>query len=53
MKACFFGSLVVAVYVIYTVANPKTDGYIFGSVIAAVCAIGGYVIGGLRSKKDV
>ena len=50
-KACAFGGLVVATYAIYTISNPGADGYIFGTVVAAVCAIGGYVVGGLKGAQ--
>ena len=50
-KAVCFGVLIVATYGIYTISNPGADGYIFGTVIAAVCAIGGYVVGGLKGAQ--
>jgi hypothetical protein len=52
-RACVFGGLLVACYGIYAFSNAgEPDGYIFGTVIAAVCAIGGYVVGSLKAAKE-
>ena len=41
-KACVFGSFVVATYCIYMALGPGGDGYILGSVLLALGAMGGY-----------
>ena len=50
-KACVFAGLVVTCYAIYTVSNPGADGLVFGSVIGAIAAIGGYAVGIVKGKS--
>ena len=55
-KACIFGGLVVATYALYIGGNAATgqsipDGVVFGAVVGALAAIGGYVVG-LTAKKQ-
>ena len=44
IKACVFGGLVLGAYVVHQV-TVGGDGVVFGSVIAAIVGVGGYVIG--------
>lgn len=48
-KACFFGILIVAVYGIHQ-ASVGGDGVVFGTVIGALCAVGGYAFGVDRGR---
>lgn len=50
-KASIFAGLIVAIYAIYTISNPQTDGYVFATVIAVVTGIGGYVVGALKMSE--
>ena len=50
-KTCVATGAVVACYGIYTWSSPGTDGYIFGSVLAAVAGLGGWAVAKVRATK--
>ena len=52
IKVCVGIGAIVAVYGIYTFSNPGTDGYVFGSVLAAVSALAGYTIAAMRKASE-
>lgn len=39
---------IVGCYGIYAFTNPSTDGVVFGTVMTALGAIGGYVVGAVK-----
>ena len=45
IKACVSVAAIIAAYGIYAFSNPSTDGAVFGTVMTALGAIGGYVVG--------
>ena len=45
LKAGIATAAIVACYAIYAFANPTGDGVVFGTVMTALGAIGGYVVG--------
>jgi len=47
VKACIFGGLIVAVYVVHQV-TVGGDGVVVAAVLAALAGAGGYVLGRVR-----
>jgi len=52
MKACVGIAGIVACYGIYSFNNPGADGYVFGSILAAVSALAGYTIAITKTPKE-
>lgn len=48
MKACVGIGAILGAYAVYSVGNPGADGYIFGTVLAAIAALAGYTVGTVR-----
>ena len=51
IKVCFAMGTIVACYAIYSFTNPSTDGVVFGSILAALSALGGYTIATLSKGE--
>ena len=51
MKACVGMVCVVALYGIYSLNNPGSDGYVFGTVAAIIGGLAGYTIAAKKAKE--
>jgi len=41
---------ILGAYAVYAFTNPATDGVVFGTVMTALGAIGGYTVGIVKAK---
>ena len=51
LKACVGIGGLIAVYAIYSLNNPGSDGVIFGTVAALVAGLAGYTVGQKQAKS--